>query len=216
MKEITKMSRLTGQLEKAFRMLNADFFDNQLPVPVITVAPTRRAYGHYTPWNSWETSEGGAPEINIASATLDRPLDLIIETMVHEMVHCYNDKVLHVNDTSRSGTFHNAHFKAAAESHGLICEKVGNYGYALTTASDELLEWIITHDELREIEICRKDFETSTGNGNRGTGNDTGRGKNPNSHSIKYTCPCCKNSVRATKEVNIACLDCNVPMIPNI
>ncbi len=51
-KQTTTMSRLTGQLEKAFRLLNEHFFDNQLEAPIITVAPTSRAYGHYTPYDA--------------------------------------------------------------------------------------------------------------------------------------------------------------------
>lgn len=48
------------------------------------------------------------------------------------------------------------------------------------------------------------------------TGNTTGKptGGSPNSHSIKYVCPCCNNSVRATKAVHILCMDCNKPMQP--
>lgn len=37
MKQTTKMSRAVGQLEKIYRCLNEDFFDDSLPVPIITV-----------------------------------------------------------------------------------------------------------------------------------------------------------------------------------
>ena len=33
---------------------------------------------------------------------------------------------------------------------------------------------------------------------------------------IKYMCPCCGNSVRATKEVMIMCMDCEEPMVPSL
>lgn len=33
------------------------------------------------------------------------------------------------------------------------------------------------------------------------------------SHHRKYICPCCGNSVRATKAVNIMCMDCNEQML---
>ena len=33
------------------------------------------------------------------------------------------------------------------------------------------------------------------------------------SSTRKYYCPVCGNSVRATKDVNILCMDCNVQMI---
>lgn len=49
----------------------------------------------------------------------------------------------------------------------------------------------------------------------KGTGDNTDKptGNNPNSHSIKYVCPCCGNSVRATKVVRIKCADCDMMMI---
>ena len=46
----------------------------------------------------------------------------------------------------------------------------------------------------------------------KGAGDATGKptGSNPNSHSIKYVCPCCHNSVRGTKVVRIKCADCDM------
>ena len=31
----------------------------------------------------------------------------------------------------------------------------------------------------------------------------------PKSSTRKYICPCCGNSFRATKDINVMCLDCN-------
>ena len=112
------MSRLTNQLEKMFRALNADFFDGVLEMPVITVTPTAKAYAHYTPYDAWQTADTGRREINIASGTLDRPLELICASLLHEMAHMWNDTILNIQDCSRGGTFHNRHFKEAAEAHG--------------------------------------------------------------------------------------------------
>ena len=52
-------------------------------------------------------------------------------------------------------------------------------------------------------------------NGNDGdTGNGT-KGKKPKKKSStrKYICPVCHNSVRATKDVNILCMDCDEQMV---
>lgn len=87
MKQIDKMSRLTGELEKAFRLLNAEFFDGELPTPIITVIPTPRAYAHYVPFDIWSAKDTAKREINIASGTLDRPLENILASLVHEMTH---------------------------------------------------------------------------------------------------------------------------------
>ena len=43
MKEITKMSRQTGYLEKCFHLVNNEFFSDELPTPVV---PTSRAYAY--------------------------------------------------------------------------------------------------------------------------------------------------------------------------
>ena len=78
MKEIVKTSRLAGSLEKIFRMVNADLFNNELAEPVITIQSTPRAYGSYTLYNAWNVKGEGRREINIGAGTLDRPIELTI------------------------------------------------------------------------------------------------------------------------------------------
>ena len=41
MKETTKMSRAVSQLEHIYNSLNTDFFDGELPVPIIPCSPSR-------------------------------------------------------------------------------------------------------------------------------------------------------------------------------
>jgi hypothetical protein len=38
-----------------------------------------------------------------------------------------------------------------------------------------------------------------------------GGGKKTKNRSIKYVCPCCGTSIRATRQVNVVCGDCNEP-----
>lgn len=211
MKQIDKMSRLTGELEKAFRLLNKDFFNDTLPTPVITVIPSSRSYAHYTTWNAWQTKTGEKREINIASGTLDRPLENIIASLVHEMVHMYNDCVLNIQDTSRGGTYHNKKFKTEAEARGLTITRSDRYGYSHTQPNEKLIDWLLEHEELREIEMCRTTpaltaigIGTHSNNG----GELTPVGKNPNSHHRKYVCPCCGTVIRSTKKIRVMCMDC--------
>ena len=91
--------------------------------PVITVSPdtTSGAYGWCTSWKAWGSSEDkekGYYEINICSEYLTRSFEEIAETLLHEMVHLQNIKD-GVQDTSRSGKYHNRKYKQAAEAHGL-------------------------------------------------------------------------------------------------
>ncbi len=173
-----------------------------------------KAYAHYVPFDIWDTKDAPKREINIASGTLDRPLESVLASLLHEMVHMYNDCILHVRDTSRQGTYHNRRFAQEAEAKGLIVTRSDKYGWAHTEPGDRLLDWILAHDELREIDMNR----SSSFLGAVGVGTHSGSSRisipgTKTGHSRKYTCPCCHNSVRATKAVNVLCGDCMEPML---
>lgn len=210
-KQITSMTRLTGQLEQMFKSLNESFYEGQLDIPIITVTPTARAYAHYTPWNAWESKGEHKREINISSAYLNRPLEYICASLLHEMAHMYSDLILNVSDTSRGGTYHNKAFKQAAESHGLICTKTEKSGYSDTsmTLSDELIEWVLLHDEFREIELCR----TAPGFAAIGVGSKAADGSTPattttKSNSRRFVCSRCGVIARTTRAARLICGDC--------
>ncbi len=205
------MTRLTGQLERMFKSLNESFYDGQLDMPIITVTPTARAYAHYTPWNAWESKGEHKREINISSAYLDRPLEYICGSLLHEMAHMYNDTVLEVSDTSRGGTYHSKVFKQAAESHGLVCTRTEKYGWSDTSTilSDELIDWVLLHDEFREIELCR----TVPGLIAVGVGVKAADGSAPaitatRNNSRRFVCPKCGMIARTTRVARLICGDC--------
>lgn len=133
------------------------------------------------------------------------------KSLLHEMVHYYNF-VCGVQDCSRGGTYHNRRFKASAEAHGLLIAHDDRYGWTVTSPSDRLLEFVMDND-LTDILINRNEF---TGFHIGGTGTHSGAGTatvGTTSSTRKCTCPCCGMSVRATRSVNIACLDCSEPLV---
>lgn len=132
------------ELENLFSKFNARFFDGGLEKPVITVSPdhTRGAYGWCTGWKAWKAGEDeGHYEINLCAEYLNRPFEETCGTLIHEMVHLQNLQD-GVQDTSRSGTYHNKKFKETAEAHGLTVEKGEKYGWHKTTLSPEALEFV--------------------------------------------------------------------------
>jgi hypothetical protein len=133
------------ELENLFSKFNTRFFDSKLEKSVITVSPdhTRGAYGWCTGWKAWQdgTKEGGYYEINLCAEYLNRPFEETCSTLIHEMVHLQNLQD-GVQDTSRSGMYHNQKFKTAAEAHGLTVEKGSKYGWHITTLSPEALEYV--------------------------------------------------------------------------
>ena len=73
-KQTVNTSRVAAQLEKMFRLLNEHFYNGQLPEVVISLKKTVGAYGHFTCGKVWQAGNERRYEINISSATLNRPM----------------------------------------------------------------------------------------------------------------------------------------------
>lgn len=99
MKITNRTSRTSGLLEKVFRSLNARFFDNSLEEPVITIMSTPKAYGHVTVGKTWLSGQEARHELNIGAGTLNRPIEEVVATLLHECVHLWNIQT-GVKDTS--------------------------------------------------------------------------------------------------------------------
>ena len=212
MKQLTSYNRVAGYLNKVFDLLNAEFFENALSRPTITIQSTPKAYGHFSlREDTWISTLGGTHEINIGAGTLSRPIEEVAATLLHEMVHYYNYE-MGIQDCSRGNTYHNRRFKEAAEARGLIVTHSDKYGWSHTSPSDQLLEFIMDND-LTDILINRNEY---AGFRITGTGIHSGAGAvlpPKRSSTRKYICPCCGMSVRATRAVNVACMDCDMPLV---
>ncbi len=215
MKEVVKYSRLCGYLEKIYRQLNKDFFNNELEEPVITIQSTKGAYGRVTVGKVWRTGETARYELNIGAGTLYRPIENTIATMLHEMVHIYH-LMNSIQDCSRGGTYHNKKFRDKAESVGLSISYDKRIGWSITQPSDELILYICEQG-WQEINLTRNEWgfspTTPTGNGNTpNTDTDSDEGIEPmrkKSSTRKYICPTCQQSVRATKDTLLICGYCS-------
>lgn len=217
MKETVKTSRTAGYLEKIFRAVNRDWFGGELEEPIITIQSTPRAYGHVTVAKAWKRKDDWRHELNMGAETLNRPIEDIVATMVHEMVHLWN--IAHgVQDCSRGGMYHNKKFKAEAEKRGLVIGHHDKYGWTITSPSDALLEYILEQG-WTEIAINRGGFgwtpPPSGGSkaGDSGSAEGEEKPKPKKSSTRKLVCPKCGNSVRATKAVRIMCMDCMEQMM---
>ena len=212
MKEITTYIEAVEYLNTLFDLLNARFFDNELERPTITIQSTPNALGHFsTRKDTWVSTAGVSHELNIGAGTLASPIEDTLCVMCHEMAHYYCH-IHGIKDVSRGTMYHNKRFKEAAEAHGLIVERDPKYGWMITAPNQELLDFIEEHD-LNAISITRNEFQFLRIPGLTGI-NDKAIVKDASkSNSRKYVCPCCGNSVRATKWVNIACVDCREIMV---
>ena len=213
MKETIKTSRTAGYLEKMFRALNNRYFNGKLEEPIITIQSTPRAYGHVTVGKSWRKGQEHRHELNIGAGTLDRPIENIVATLLHEMVHLWNLQI-GVQDCSRGGAYHNKKFRDAATERDLDISYDSRIGWSITEPTEALVEFIIEQgwEDIMMNRIEWGYIPRGTGAGNI-SGTTTVIPPKAKGHTRKYQCPCCHNSVRATKIVNIKCVDCDEIMI---
>lgn len=188
----TTCSGAVQQLETMFRALNTEYFGGALEEPIITIQSTPKCFGHITVRKVWSTENSGRRELNIGAESLNRSIEKVAATLVHEMVHLYCT-ANGIQDTSRGGTYHNKRFKAEAEKRGLHIEKADKIGYSVTTPKPELCEFVKERG-WEKISMARSTKEKAA--------------TRSKSSTRKYQCPCCEQSIRATKEVNIICGEC--------
>ena len=204
---------IISALEKSFDVLNNKLFDNKLKRPVITLAEGSkiRAYGWFVCKEIWhDNNNNSACELNISSDYLKRPFEEIVKTLAHEMIHCCN-YAEGIQDCARAGQRHNKHFKECAEKHNMIWLKPAEddtakqeyykkFGYSDVDLKDEIKESVYADLQfLKEALTIYRDEKNSR--------------KKSKSNVIKYMCPVCGCSCRATKQIFIRCMECDEDMI---
>lgn len=202
------LAPLVKAFEKAFSIVNLTFYNNELESPVITIqqGAKERAYGWVSVAKVWhEEKHGDFRELNISSEYLKRDFSEVVTTLMHECVHIKNLQD-GVQDTARRGIRHNKNFVETAEKHGLQGYKPDDYdsvGFRvrMTEETASLVESGLFDDLKASLTMFRD--ETKKKQAKRAA----------RSQVFKYVCPCCGNSVRATKMLNIGCFDCNELMI---
>lgn len=195
-------------LEEAFDVLNEKYFESALQKIAITIQSTPKAHGHFTPWDSWDYSGQKIKEINIGAESLHRPVPNIVATLMHEMVHyyCY---INGIKDTSRGNTYHNKRFKKECEKRALIINTSTGIGYSVTSPSQELISLVDDMGWNNRVKLYRNRMNgKSEGSDNTATSGEDGQKIKKKSSTRKYICPKCGMSVRATKVVRIACIEC--------
>lgn len=138
-------------MQGMFSRINKDFFDNELEKVIITFEAgfKKGAYGWIHTVKDWKQGQTERYNINISADYLNRSREAVIATLMHEMCHLYalqNE----IQDTSRSGIYHNKKFKKIAEEHGLDVAEADKIGWSVTTLKPETAEWLE-----KKLQLCR-------------------------------------------------------------
>lgn len=207
---MTQLEKINAELNRLFDVFNKHYYKDEIKKPVIAVQTNGKdssTMGWCTCNKVWKDSTKNEfyYEITICSEYLFRNVEEICSTLLHEMVHLYcNEK--NIKNTSRGHTYHNKRFKEVAENHGLIVEYDKRIGWSITKLTDEAKAFVEANTS--------KEVFTLTRNRHGAVEKPLGEGgeeedPKPKQSMRKYVCPACGTIIRATKEVNVKCADCD-------
>lgn len=202
----------------------------------------RKAYAWVSKDMVWWSKKGQfAYELCVATESMSRPAEELFLTLVHELVHLAN-QTDGIKDCADSSDRHNKLFKEACDDVGIACEDLGDKrGYAtahkITDCSVALQKAFKQYleeckEELKLFNVCGgyDPSEMAINSMGQADGGNFLKAvekakaereaakakKKKGNNAIKYQCPGCKASFRATSLLRVMCIPCNCEFIAQI
>lgn len=187
----------TLALEGLYTYFNKELFNGELPAVALTIQTQGRknCYGWCSVGERWICKEADIEskwyEINLSAEHMDRGIELVSATLIHEMVHLWNG-INGIVDCNPKTQNHNKLFKDKAGQVGLIVEKMDRKGWAKTSLSEKLVECVKNSNIDDVFKAARMMVEVQE------------KEKKPVN---KYVCGC-GIVMKSTKELDIICGKC--------
>lgn len=196
-----------GRLTVAYEIFNQELFDGELPPVMLQLRSKPNCYGYFQP-NKWKNRDGELIDvIALDSRTaIDRPLEELLSTLVHEMAHAF---VFHCTNSRTSSGGHGAKWRAEMERVGLPPIRIGLKWKHAThrIAADGLFHAVFLQhrEQLQELP-----WRECSVNATRGAGRDRTR----------FQCPSCSGNAWARPSAQLLCGTCSsteelVEMLPD-
>lgn len=193
-------------LDKAFNYFNDRLFENRLPPVMITLTRKRGAHGYF--WaEQFKHREDGDPthEIALNPNTMDRTLDAVLSTLVHEMTHLEQQEF----GTPGKKGHHNREWVRMMERVGLIPSDTGEpggkqTGRKMTHYIDPMGDFLTAYSELVDTGFDLPYFTAPVVN-------ETAKKKDLS--KVKRECPHCEAKAWAKQGMRLICGDCDAEMI---
>ena len=136
-----------NELYRVFDLLNEKLFNKKLEIPVMLIQSRRKnILGTCSVNRIWANKNSKKAkknyEITLSAENLDRPIEEIVATLLHEMIHLHCS-LNNIKDTSNNHVYHNKKFKEEAEKYGLIISYAQTIGWSVTILKDETKKEIL-------------------------------------------------------------------------
>lgn len=193
-------------LEKAFNHFNDRLFENRLPPVMITLTRKRGFHGYFWPEQFKHREDGDSThEIALNPNTMDRTLDAVLSTLVHEMTHLEQHEFGHPGKKGH----HNREWVQLMHRVGLIPSDTGEpggkqTGRKMTQYIDPMGVFVDAMQELQDGGFDLPYFTAPVA---------AGEAKKKDLSKVKRTCPCCDAKAWAKHGMRIICGDCEQDMV---
>lgn len=186
--------------DNAFDHFNRELFAGNLPSVHLTFSRKARVKGFYAP-NRWKNSESTIHEISLNPDVMERPLSEIMSTLVHEMVHLWQQEF----GKPPSKGYHDKQWANKMEAIGLMPSHDGLPSGRRTGVS--VTHYIILGGAFEQAlakmpESCQLPWLANSPQTNKKT-------THPRTDKIKYTCQSCQSNVWGKSGLHILCAKCN-------
>lgn len=205
---------LFGALQNAYNYFKKELFNDKLPPVILTLNRKVRSMGYYMPYAWLDKSESIVPEININPDILQLPAIEVMQTLVHEMCHHFQQ---FFGKPGKKG-YHNKEFSRIMFSKGLMCSNTGMPGGKVT--GRKMADYVIEGGsfDLRFIEMP-KEFQLPFTSVEKVLVNPVSEDLLQNEsvkrrNKTKYSCSKCNANVWGKPDMNIYCGNCNKPFKP--
>lgn len=214
-KDTGSINKFYDDIKTAFDYYNAEFWGGELPPVFLSVRAKANSAGYFSPnrlHKPEEENKGKAKkvkseqesvhEIAFNPSTFNRPITFILSTLVHEMVHLWQEE--HGTKKSKNG-YHNKEWAGEMERIGLIPSSTGEPGGAKTGQHmGDYIEAGGWFDRVTRDLVSKHDF-------NLFYEYPHSKKKAPNS-KVKFTCPKCGSNAWGKPDLEIDCRPCGFAM----
>jgi hypothetical protein len=201
----TPTAETYANLDAAFNHFNAELFGHRLPSVLFTLTRKRKYHGYFWAEQFKHRADGdNTHEISLNPDSMDRTLDAVLSTLVHEMTHLEQQEY----GTPGSKGNHNKEWVGLMERVGLIPSNTGEPGGKQTGRQ-------MTHyvEEGGAFEVSMQNLLASGFTLPYFTQPRAAAEKKKDLSKVKFTCPCCGAKAWAKMGMMLMCRDCMEDMI---